>query len=129
MLEKYPSEVKLVMKHFPLPSHPFAKQAAMAAMAAAAQGRFWEMHERLYAGQKELSEARVKAIAREIGLDMERFNADVEAPELWALIRKDMEEGQRAEVRGTPTAFINGKRLEARSLAGMVEAVEAALKK
>lgn len=129
MLEKYPNDVKLVMKHFPLPSHAFAKKASIAALAAARQGKFWEMHERLYAGQKELNDGKLEAIAREIGLDLERFNADLKDPAIWSLIARDMNDGRQAEVKGTPTIFINGRLLNQRSLAGFTEAIEAELKK
>ena len=129
MLEKYPNDVKLVMKHFPLPSHAFAKKASIASLAAARQGKFWEMHERLYAGQKELNDGKIEAIAREIGLDLERFNADLKDPAIWSLIARDMNDGRQAEVKGTPTIFINGRLLNQRSLPGFTEAIEAELKK
>ena len=129
MLEKYPNDVKLVMKHFPLPSHAFAKKASIVALAAARQGKFWEMHEKLYAAQKELNDAKIEAIAQEIGLDMQRFNADLKDPGIWSLIVRDMQDGRQAEVRGTPTIFINGKLLTQRSLPGFTEAIEAELKK
>lgn len=129
MLEKYPNDVKLVMKHFLIQTHAFAKKASMAALAAARQGKFWEMHEKLYAAQKELNDARIDAVAQEVGLDLERYHADLNDPQIWALIVRDMNDGRQAEVRGTPTIFINGKLLNQRSLAGFEEAIEAELKK
>jgi hypothetical protein len=68
-------------------------------------------------------------IAQETGLDMQRYNADLKDPAIWALIVRDMQDGRQAEVRGTPTIFINGKLLTQRSLAGFTEAIEAELKK
>ena len=127
MLEKYPKEVKLVMKNFPLPSHSFARKAAVAALAAGKQGKFWEMHETLYANQKELSDAKVEAIAREMGLNMEQFNKDLKSPNLGALVDRDIFNGRQAEVGGTPTVFVNGKVLNQRNLLGM--AIEEELKK
>ncbi len=129
MLEKYPNEVKLVMKQFPLSSHAFAQKAAIAALAAAKQGKFWEMHERLYASQKELNDAKVEAIARELGLDPAKFNTDLKDRGIWSLIARDIQNGRQAEVRGTPTIFVNGKLLTQRSLPGFVEAIEDELKK
>jgi protein-disulfide isomerase len=129
VLEKYPNDVKLVMKHFLIQTHAFAKKASMAALAAARQGKFWEMHEKLYAAQKELNDAKIDAIAQDVGLDMERYKADLKDPAIWALIVRDMQDGRQAEVRGTPTIFINGKLLTQRSLAGFTEAIEAELKK
>jgi protein-disulfide isomerase len=87
------------------------------------------MHEKLYAAQKELNDAKIEAIAQETGLDMQRFNADLKDPAIWALIVRDMQDGRQAEVRGTPTIFINHKLLNQRSLAGFTEAIEAELKK
>ena len=129
MLEKYPSDVKLVMKHFLIQTHAFAKKASMAALAAARQGKFWEMHEKLYAAQKELNDAKIDALAQDVGLDMERYNADLKDPAIWSLIVRDMNDARQAEVRGTPTIFINGKLLSQRSLPGFTEAIEAELKK
>lgn len=129
VLEKYPNDIKLVMKHYLIPNHPFAKKASMAALAAARQGKFWEMHEKLYLAQRELNDAKIDAVAQEVGLDMERYTTDLNDPQAWALIVRDMNDGRRAEVRGTPTIFINGKLLNQRSLAGFEEAIEAELKK
>jgi len=129
VLEKYPNDVKLVMKHFPLQSHAFAQKASIAALAAARQGKFWEMHEKLYASQKELNDAKVEAIAQQLGLNMVEFNKDLKDQAIWSLIARDLQNGRQAEVRGTPSIFINGKLLNQRSLPGFVEAIEAELKK
>jgi protein-disulfide isomerase len=129
VLEKYPKEVKLVMKQFPLRSHAFARKAAIAALAAGKQGKFWEMHEKLYANRKELSDAKVEAIARELGLNMEQFNLDLKDPGIAAQIERDIRDGRQARVRGTPTIFVNGKVLSQRSFAGFQQAIEAELKK
>jgi protein-disulfide isomerase len=129
VLEKYPHEVKLVMKHFPLPMHGFARKAAMAALAAGKQGRFWEIHEKLYANQKDLSDAKVEAIAQELGLNKEQFNQDLKDPAIGSLIERDMNNARQANVRGTPTIFVNGKVLSQRSLPGFQQVIEAELKK
>jgi len=129
VLEKYPKDVKLVMKHFPLPMHSFARKAAIAALAAAKQGKFWEIHEKLYASQRELSDNKVEAIAQELGLNMEQFNRDLKDPDIGLLIDRDVNNGRQANVRGTPTIFVNGKVLNQRSLPGFQQAIEAELKK
>ena len=129
MLEKNPKDVKLVIRHFPLPSHSFAKKAAIAALAAERQGKFWEMHEKLFANQKQLSDAKVQEIARELGLNMERFDQDLKDPEMQARIDRDLKNGQQANVRGTPTIFMNGKLLNQRGLPGFQQAIDAELKK
>ena len=117
------------MEQFPLPTHNFARKAAMAALAAAKQGKFWEMHEKLYANQKTLNEAKVEEIARELGLNMEQFNRDLKDPSIAGLIERNIKNGHQANVRGTPTIFVNGKVLTQRSLAGFQQAIEADLKK
>jgi protein-disulfide isomerase len=129
VLEKYPKDVKLVLKHFPLQMHGFARKASTAALASARQGKFWEMHEKLFVNQKQLNDAKVEAIGQELGLDMLKFNTDLKDPAIVSLIDRDMQNGSQAEVRGTPTVFINGKPLNQRSLPGFVEAIEAELKK
>ena len=129
MLEKNPNTVKLVMKHFPLPSHNYARQAAVAALAASKQGKFWEFHEKLYANQKNLSDAKVQEIARELGLDLEKFNRGLKDPAIAAMVNHDMENARQANVRGTPTIFINGKLLRQRSLQGFQQEIEEALQK
>lgn len=128
MLEKYPNDVKLVVKQFPLPMHSYARKAAAAAIAAGRQGKFWEMHEKLFANQRELSDAKVEAIAQEIGLNMEQFNRDLKDPAIASLIDRDINNGRQANVQGTPTIFVSGKLLNQRSLQGFQQAIEAKLK-
>jgi protein-disulfide isomerase len=129
VLDKYPQDVKLVMKHFPLPSHNFARKAAIAALAAAKQDKFWEIHEKLYASQRELSDAKVESIAAELGLDMERFRRDLQDPAIGLMIDGEINNARQANVQGTPTIFINGKLLSQRSLSGFQEVIDAELKK
>jgi len=127
VLEKYPNDVKLVIKHFPLQIHNYAKKAAIAALAAGKQGKFWEAHEKLFANQNDLNDTKVEAIAGELGLDMEKFKKDLQDPAIASVIDRDMNDGLKANVQGTPTIFINGKLLNQRNL--LLQAVEAALKK
>jgi protein-disulfide isomerase len=129
VLEKYPKEVKLVMKHFPLPMHDFARKAAFAALAAAKQGKFWEFHERLYSNQSSLNETKIQEIAKELNLDIEKFNQDLKDQTIEPLIDRDIKDGQEEGVRGTPTIFINGKLLSNRSIQGFQQAIENELKK
>lgn len=129
MLEKNLKTVKLVIKQFPLPSHNFSRQAAIAALAAAKQGKFWQFHAKLYADQQKLSDAKIQEIARELGLNLEQFNRDLRDPAIAGMINKDMEDARQANVHGTPTIFINGKLLRQRSLQGFQQQIEEALKK
>ncbi len=129
VLNKYPDKVKLVVKHFPLRNHKFARNAAMAALAAERQQKFWEFHHELFKNYRALNDAKIQEIAKALGLDMEKFNRDVNLPEISNLINQDLLNGNQVGVRGTPTIFINGKLLANRSLDGFSDAIEAELKK
>jgi len=78
VLDKYPKEVKLVFKNFPLSKHKFARKAATAALAAKAQGRFWEFHDELFENHRNLNDVKIQEIAKELGLDLERFKVTVQ---------------------------------------------------
>ena len=129
MLEKYPKEAKLVIKQFPLPMHDFARKAAIAALAASKQGKFWEMHSKLFANQEHLSDAKVEEIAKEIGLDMKKFAEDQKDPAIASQIDTDTSHANQVKVPGTPAIYVNGKLLNQRSLAGFQQAIDAELKK
>ena len=129
MLDNNPDKVKLVIKHFPLNSHKFARRAASIALAADRQGKFWECHEKIFENYRSINEAKVQEIAKEIGLDLAKLNSDAKDPEIQRLINRDLVNGRQSGVRGTPAIFVNGKRLNNRSLAGFQQAIDAALKK
>ena len=109
--------------------HNYARKAAVAALAAAKQGKWWEIHEKLFANQNALSDAKVEAIAGELGLNMEQFNRDLKDPAISSLIDRDMNNGRQANVQGTPTIFVNGRLLNQRSLQGFQQAIDGELKK
>ena len=129
MLEKYPKEVKLVIKHFPLAKHKFAQKASTAALAAYRQGKFWEFHERIFQNFKVLSDAKLQEIARELALDLKKFNEDIQDPAIRNQINFDLRNGRRVGVRGTPTVFVNGKRLQKKKIQGFTRIIEAELSK
>jgi protein-disulfide isomerase len=129
VLEKNPNQVKLVFKNFPLRNHKFAMPAAIAALAAEKQGKFWEFHDRLFKDYNRLNEQKVKEIAQQLNLDMEKFEKDRKDPRIRAMINRDLAEAKRAGVRGTPTVFINGRLVRNRSMTGFQELIEKALKK
>ncbi|MCJ7664146.1 MAG: DsbA family protein [Desulfobacterales bacterium] len=130
MLDKYPKKVKLVFKNFPLSSiHPFAYKAAVSALAADAQGKFWEFHDKLVANYSALNDARIQGIVKELKLDMERFDSTMQDPAIQKLIARDMEEGQQAGVEGIPMVFVNGRLPKQGSLQGIEELIEAELNK
>ena len=108
----YGSKLRLVMKEFPLTTiHPMARGAALAAVAADAQGKYWEMHDKLFANQTALQPAALEGYARDIGLDMARFQADMANPRTAAVLERDTELGNGLGVTSTPAVFINGRRL------------------
>ena len=129
MLEQYPKEVKVVFKNFPLTMHQLAAPAALAAMAAQKQGKFWPYHDKLFANSSSLSEKKFDEIAAELGLNKAQFDADRKDPALQALVNRDLQEGLKAEVRGVPAVFINGRLLKERSLQGFRDLIVKQLQK
>jgi protein-disulfide isomerase len=129
VLDKNPGKVNLVIKHFPMASHKFARRASAVALAADRQGKFWECHAKIFENYKGINEAKVQEIAREIGLDLERLNKEAKDPAIQKLITRDVNNGKQSGVRRIPTIFVNGKHLNNPSLAGFQQAIEAALKK
>jgi protein-disulfide isomerase len=109
--QTYGNRVRMVWKNFPLPFHDNAAPAAEAAMAAAAQGKFWEMHDKLFADPQRLDRATYEKYAAELGLDLPRFKADLDAQKYKDQIQTDIRAGEAAGVRGTPAVFINGRRI------------------
>src|SRR5262245_52155717 len=102
-----------VFRNFPNErANPGTTFVALAAEAAAAQGRFWEMHEGLYGQEPPLQEKQVLEIAAKLGLDMERFRGDLESDEVRRHVEEDLAEGRRNGVTGTPTLFIDGIRYD-----------------
>jgi protein-disulfide isomerase len=128
MVKQYPDKVRVVFKHFPLVSiHQYAMPAAKAAIAAQKQGKFWEMHEKLFANQRALGDQQIKQYAQEIGLDMTKFETDMNSPEVQKQIQDDMALATKVGLRGTPTVFVNGKILQNRSLDGFKQMADAIL--
>jgi protein-disulfide isomerase len=111
VLEKNKDKVKLVFKNFPLNTHQFARKAAAAALAAGKQGKFWELHDRLFQNYNRLNDQVVQEQAQQLGLDMQRFQKDMNDPQIAQAINQDYQEGVRAGVRGTPTIYVNGSLL------------------
>jgi len=108
----YPDDVRVVFQQFPLTMHPGAEPAARAAIAAAGQGRFWAMHDRLFRERHAGGEERLVEIAGELGLDTERFAADLASDAVTQRVVDEQAKGKRLGVRSTPNFFINGIRVE-----------------
>jgi len=127
IMQAYPNQVRVVFKHFPLSMHKFARQAAVASIAARNQGKFWPLHDQLFANYNQLNDEKIRALAASVGLDMERFDKDIQDPALQQEIAADMQLGTSSGVRGTPAVYINGVQLKDRSLAGFRKAIDAEL--
>ena len=124
LLAKYPKDLKLVIKQYPLRNHPNARQAAIAALAAHKQGKFWEFHSQLLAHHTELSDQKLDEIAASFDLDMAEYKKDLLSQEVLSMIVRDLREGQKIGVSGTPTLFLNGKQVRDRSFTAITEMIE-----
>jgi protein-disulfide isomerase len=105
----YGDKVAVAFKHYPLPFHQNAEPAAVASLAAHKQGKFWEMHTKLFANQRGLTRDNFVAFAKELGLNVDKFQKDLDDPALKAWVKEDMAEGSKFGVNGTPASFINGR--------------------
>jgi Na+:H+ antiporter, NhaA family len=105
------NSLRFAFRHFPVVDRdPLAQEAAEAALAAGAQGRFWEAHERLFSGDLETLLADPAVFARELGLDAARFTKDIREGTFRARVAEEAEGGVKSGIHGTPTFFINGAR-------------------
>jgi protein-disulfide isomerase len=110
VLSKYPDKVKIVHKDYPIDQlHPAARKAHEAARCATDQGKFWAYHDKLYETAPKASPEQLKVYAKEVGLDVAAFDQCFASGKYQAAVQKDIEEGARAGVTGTPAFFINGR--------------------
>ncbi len=108
VVARYADRVRVVFRHFPLPSHTYAQKAHEAAECANEQGKFWAYHDFLFANQGALGVEDLKRYAASLGLDTDRFNQCLNTGKYAEKVKKDVEDGTKYHVRGTPTFFING---------------------
>jgi protein-disulfide isomerase len=109
---KYGNKVKLAFRDYPLDQlHPGARKAHEAARCARDQGKFWEFHDALFAAEPDSSPQRLKTYAKQVGLDVTKFDACVSSGSHAAAVQKDVDEGARLGVTGTPAFFVNGELL------------------
>lgn len=108
MWEARKDKVLFVYKFLPLSMHPHGEIAARAAIAAGMQGKFWEMHHKLFANGQHLEEADLDSYASSLGLDLARFHADMQSPAVKARIDADRQLAEKLGVKGTPTIFVDG---------------------
>lgn len=108
-LKKHPKEIRLVYKHFPLEAHKMARNASLAAEAAALQGKFWPMHKALFESQQLLDEAQIEVLAKNSGLNMPRFRKDLSNSNVINKVENSLREGQMIGIQGTPALYFNGR--------------------
>ena len=110
-MKRYGKRIEFVFRNFPLSEmHQYARPAAIAAEAAALQGKFWEMHDAIYENQDYLNEAFLLELAEKLELDPHQFNTDIKKPEVAAKIDSDFESGVMSGVNGTPSLYVNGRK-------------------
>jgi formate-nitrite transporter family protein len=130
MLDLYPGSIRFVFRNFPIPQlHPHAEQAAEAAEAAAAQGRFWEMYELLLRPSSGLDQDSLVGYARDLGLDLDRFGQEVTGGAYAAKIEQDVREGFRNGVNATPKFYVDGRRIDGKfPLEGLEDAIRVSIR-
>lgn len=129
VLDKYPNDVKIVFKHFPLSFHQQAMPAALASMAADRQGKFWEYHDELFRQQAALSPDKYLEIAGNMGLDLKQFSLDMMRPSIRTKVEEDISDAKKAGVSGTPSIFVNGRNLKRRDLESISSLIDSELGK
>jgi protein-disulfide isomerase len=109
---KYGTQVRFVYRNYPLAFHNNARPAAEAALAAHAQGKFWEFHDKLFENQSSLDRAALEKYAQQIGLDMTLFRKALVTKQFASKVAADMKLGGQVAVQGTPTLYLNGRRVQ-----------------
>jgi len=110
--QKYEKDVRFVFRQFPLQMHPDARPAAIASLEAEAQGKFWAFHDELFENQSQLDRASLEKHAQAAGLDMAKFKKALDESTHGAAVDRDLKLGEAVKVNGTPTMFLNGKRVQ-----------------
>jgi len=126
LLAKNPDKLRIVFKHLPLPMHQQAEPAALAAIAAQKQGKFWEMHDALFQ-TTDWTPTVIDETAQRVGLNMAQYKADVASQEVQMQLAKDKADAQAADVVATPSMFVNGRPARDRSLPTLQKMVDEAL--
>jgi len=109
LLDKYPGKIRVAFKHFPIEGHNAAPLAHRASMAAQEQGKFWEMHDRIFANQQKMSRDQYLAYAKELKLDVAKFTQALDSGKFKPQIDADQADAKALGVTGTPAFFVNGK--------------------
>jgi protein-disulfide isomerase len=128
LVKEYGDKVRLVTRDFPLTQHSEAFKAAEAAEAAREQGKYWEYIHVLMQNQSALTVEKLKGYATEVGLDRARFDSALDSGKFKESVQTDVDEGNRLGLKGTPTLFINGRRVSVRTYEDLKALVDSALK-
>jgi protein-disulfide isomerase len=126
LLEEKKNSVRFCFKFYPLPSHPHGESAARSGIAAMMQGKFWEMHDRLFKNQQHLEQSDVDSYSKELGLDVAKMRADGASQAATDRLAKDKDLGKKLDIKGTPSIFINGRQYDGLSDLGEWVAMEIA---
>jgi protein-disulfide isomerase len=129
VLEKNPRTVKIVYKNYPLRNHKYAVKAAVAALAAGRQGKFWEFHDALYRDFRKINEDMIREIALKLELNGDQFEKDSNDPAVVRKIQEDANEAVQLGITGIPAVYINGKKSRNRSLSDFQMTIDKELKK
>src|SRR5262249_38104242 len=119
VLKAFPKDVQIIYKQYPLNIHQYARQAAAAALFAQGQGKFWELHDKMFQGFTQINDENLRKWAAEIGLNLAEYDKAMQSGRFEPIIQKDVADGAAAKVLGTPTLFVNGKRIHDRSFDGV----------
>lgn len=128
LLSKYPKNIKFIYRHFPLPQHPLAFKASTSAEAAGMQGKFWEYKEKLFEKQETLTEKSFSEIAKDLGLDLEKFNKDADSETALATVQGDLSTSNKLNLSGTPSFFLNGEKINFSSFGNLNKIIESKLR-
>ena len=128
IVSEYGDRVRVVVRDFPLSQHADARKAAEAAEAAREQGKYWEYASVLFRNQSALGVDKLKQYATELGLDRARFDASLDSGKFAEKVQRDLADGRKLGINGTPTLYINGKRVSDKSFESMKSAIDTALK-
>jgi protein-disulfide isomerase len=124
VLKAFPKDVQVVYKQYPLNIHQYARQAAAASLFAQGQGKFWELHDKMFQGFTQISDENLRKWVGEVGLSLADYDKAIQTGRFEPMIQKDMADGAAAKVLGTPTLFVNGKRIHDRSFEGFKKSIQ-----
>src|SRR5262245_32963146 len=124
VLKAFPKDVQVVYKQYPLNIHQYARQAAAASLYAQGQGKFWELHDKMFQGFTQINDEAMRKWVGEVGLNLAEYDKAMQTGRFEPLIQKDITDGAAAKVLGTPTLFVNGKRIHDRSFEGFKKSIQ-----